>query len=170
MATRIGNNRAPQILRAIEKAAAAALNRAADSMRVEAQKRLAAETGLRQAAVKRRLRTERASPGQLEVAVAVSGIPVPVVQLGARQGPLGVTAGPRGARTLIRHAFLAKGRRGRAVFRRTTRKRGPLEAQLAPSLAEIAGREKILEAMLARGERVFAERMRHELGRVRGGG
>lgn len=168
--TTIRNNRAPQILRAIEKAAAAALNRAGSAMRAEAQRRLAAETGLKQRSVKRRLRTEAASAGKLEVSVGISGVPVRAIQLGARQGPQGTTVGPRGARTLLTSAFIAKGRRGRAVFRRTTRKRGPVEAQLSEPLAVVATRAKILEAMLARGEQVFTERMKHELGRALGGG
>lgn len=167
--TTIRNNRAPQILSKMQRAAARSLNRAVVRMTTVARRQLATGTGLPQKSVRRRLRQERANPTKLAVSVEVSGVPVRAIQLGAKQDRVGTAFGPRGARTLVKSAFIAKGRGGFAVFLRTTRKRGPLQAQLGEPLAVVATRERILEAMLEAGTATFQKTMAHEISRALSG-
>lgn len=169
MTTTIRNNQAARILTRIARANSRALNRAAASMNTAGRRRLSTATGLAQKVVQPRLRQERATPSKLSVAIGISGIPVREIQRRARRGKAGVMVGPPGARTLLPHAFIAKGRRGRAVFRRTTRRRGPLEAQLSEPLAVIATREETLEEMVEVGVASYRKNAAHELGRVLSG-
>lgn len=107
------------------RAAAAALNKVAATVRTVAKRDIARQTGLRSGVVLAGLAIERAGPDRLLAAVVATGRPVPLIGFAARQTRAGVTAHAWGGRKLYPGAFIATMPTGHVgVFRRLGDRRG----------------------------------------------
>lgn len=110
-----------------------ALNRTGDMAYTRVVRVLAEETGAQQKAVRAALRKQRASHSALRYEIVARGGFIPLRDFGARQTRKGVSAAPWGVRRVFPGAFIVKSKGGH-VFKRTGKKRLPIEKLWGPSI------------------------------------
>jgi hypothetical protein len=164
------------------KAVRSALRKAGSTslrdMRSEATKRVRARKRLRAGFIRKAITMSRPKGGdieRMEWALHVSGAPVPLIQYPHTQryamvpGPHGnarftkagisvrVNKG-RGKQTLIKPAFLATMKSGhRGIFVRRGNRRLPIDERFASRVTDALRHPGELDAIVARGRRVFGE-------------
>lgn len=165
-----------------------ALNRTIESVKVQASRALADDTGLTRRAVDRSLSVSRASFSAPEATLTVTGQRIPLIEFGARQTRRGVTYRmPARGRSLIPSAFIGRMRSGHVgVFRRESaqgplrprRKRGgrrapaagvlmvgrlPIQERFGPSLPRVFVQDKIRAALEQHARATFDKTLAHEI-------
>lgn len=146
-----------------------ALKRAAEAGRTQAQRDIAADTGLGSRFVKEEL-TVKAQ--DVSATLEVSDRRIPLIDFKARgpepsRGrPGGVSwRNPGASRNRDPHAFITTTRRGkRGVYRRANEQRDSLFQLHGPSLGLVF--RKVLPRVMERAREVLVERLRHEVGRA----
>ena len=147
------------------------MNRTADSVRTDAVRRVRSELkSLPAATVRRRFQINRATRSNPEASIDVSAQGINLQRFGARQTAKGVTVVVKGARKLIPHAFIARGRGGSLlVFRRERGAwRYPIEALFGPDVFDVL--KNHLVAVLAEGGDTLAKNLEHEIDYLLSGG
>jgi hypothetical protein len=120
----------------LNRAAAIALNRAAEGVRVDASREIRSRFKVKVSVVNKAFSIRKASADHLEAVVFVRGRPLSLGNFSPRQVRAGVTVNVKGSRKLVRHAFLKtftslKGDEANAyqvVFVREGNARYPLKA------------------------------------------
>jgi len=121
-------NQAPHVIRR-------GLNRAGGKVRTKVIRALRDQTGAKYGAVKKALRTKKASYNRLEYRIEASGQHISLKEFGARQTKKGVSAAPWNQRRIFPHTFGPRiGKLGGHVFVRTTKDRRPLEKLWGPAI------------------------------------
>ena len=165
MTTTIRNNRAPQILRAIERATNRALTRSMQTGRTHATREVAAELGTTQALVRKRLILEK--PADQSITLRFTGKRLRVIDLrvqkrGKIPGSFRATVG------LGRHVGIFK--RKDATHSRKGKPRSspqlPIRELYATSVPYVATKNKILESTLEAASAAFEKNFAHEVGRA----
>jgi hypothetical protein len=146
------------VRRALRKAGSTALR----DMRSEATKRVRARKRLRAGFIRKAITMSRPKGGdieRMEWALHVSGRPVRAVDYPHRQTKKGVSVAiNRGARSLIRHAFIATMQSGhKGVFVRRGNRRLPIDERFASRVTDALRHPGEMDAIVARGRRVFGE-------------
>lgn len=138
-----------KIRRKAPVAQARALNRSIASANVAMVRAVAADLGVKQGAVKDRVRTELATPERLRARIYANAKRLPLIEFGAK-GPepsrgrgRGVTVKSAGGRKTIPNAFIAKMKSGhRGVFQRvdgSSGRRGPAPHRSQLPIRELFG-------------------------------
>jgi len=103
--------------RNIKPALSRAINHTGNKARTEVAWALVEQTGAKYSAIRKILKTHRASPGTLVYRITAKGGFMSLKEFGARQTSKGVSAAPWGKRRIFRHAFIVASLGGH-VFRR----------------------------------------------------
>jgi len=101
----------------IKPALSRAINHTGDKARTEVARALVEQTGAKYSAVRKVLKTHRASAATLDYRITATGGFMSLKEFGARQTGKGVSAAPWGKRRVFRHAFIVASLGGH-VFRR----------------------------------------------------
>ena len=142
----------------VPKAAARAINRAADSVRAAAVKEISAATKIPQRDVRKRITVRGASPSRLEAIIEAYPYAPNLGQFRATQNKVGVAASAWEKRKTYKHAFkLPSGK----VVTRTTNKRYPLKGLRGPSVRKTFMQERVIAKLNA----VASQRWRSEFER-----
>lgn len=141
-----------------------ALNRTAQTVRTHAVRAVAQETKLPQKTLRPMLPVIRATKQHLRALVIARGRPIPLTRLGARQTGVGVVYRLGGRLQTIPSAFLATMPNARrpGVFRRTGKKRLPIERQHGPSIAAVVLARGIFTAQRDRAAQELIKHLAHE--------
>lgn len=159
------------------KAISRALNRAADSGKAEAVKRITANYTVKSGSVRNKIEIKKSSEATLRAAVLSKGRPIPLSNFKTnpsnppKKRPKVLRAGVlKGGLKPIKGAFLARSKSGKAlVFQRIGKARYPLKALYGPSLPSMLGTEKVSQFVEDRAKEVFDNRLGHEINRLLGG-
>lgn len=150
--------------RKVEKAAARAINRAADSTSTASAREIAKLTKIKQREVKGRLRVSGATAQRLIAVIAAYPYSPNLKKFRATQNKTGVAASAWERRKTYRHAFIHP--RTGSVVTRTTTKRFPLKGLRGPSVPSTFLRKRVVDLMGATALKVFQQRFAHELARL----
>lgn len=146
--------------KAVPKAARQSINRTIKTVQTRAVRQISRETSLQQKLMRRRMRIIQARGGRMLATLIAEAWSPNLASFNARQTKQGVRARVWGASKLHRGAFMAN--QGRTVFRRTSKKRLPIDALHGPSLRKHFLRRHINRAM----REVAAERWPIEMQRA----
>lgn len=174
--------------KAIQRAAARALNKAMTSTRAEASRRVREELSLKAGDIKKELTVEKAKASDglrdMKTTLIVSRTQVDLYKFGARarrvkssRGPrVGVTVKVKQERKMVAGGFIATMKSGKtAIFRRTGRFKGAKETigiRLGPKVIDVMKQESVQARLLdyagKRLEVTFAQELAFEIGKVKG--
>jgi len=159
------------------RVASNAINKTARTVRSKIVKRISSETGVKQKAIREATQIFRASRKSLLARVSVEDKAISLIDMGARQTKKGVSyrAG-EGKRVLIRHAFIAKVRGKKGVYRRTGvatrppwglphRHGFPIRKLFGPSILTLLAGEADLEIRAEAGD-LLQHYIDQEIGRL----
>ncbi len=154
--------------KAVNQAAARALNRTIKQVKTSAVRELKDEigkaTGLTSAGLKKSIKEHKANRRRLTARLVPSGRAIPLIRFGARQVKQGVTAAAWGKRKAYKGAFITKMKSGRkGVFARTSKKRLPIKELYGPALPKEFSKGKIISAMKRRAATAWRKNWRREL-------
>jgi len=162
------------------KAIVRALNRTADSTKVEAARQIKASGfGVKVATIKKSLSVRKAVGDILQAEVHSRGRPIPLIEFNARQTKKGVTANVKRGRKLWPGAFIATmstghtgvfthkpgmqtGKRGKPIHNRTIRE------EFGPGVPSQFGNTKIMAGLKEFARDEFIKRAAHEFKRLQG--
>ncbi len=146
----------------LRRAGVRAVNRSMQTVRTATLRGLAEDTGLAQRDIRPSLGLTRATFGQPQARLVVTGRRIPLIAFRARQTLTGVSYRLPGGRGTIAHAFLATMRSGhRGVFRRRGRARLPIVELRGPSLPQIVRNRDLFNP--APAEAVLRKNLQHEV-------
>jgi len=155
----------------VNSASSLALTRAIASAKTDLGRNVAKDISLKVGVVNEALTVQSPTPTSLTALISAAVRRIPLIDFGARgpepsrgRGP-GVTAKVQGQRKVYPRAFIATAGHHRGVWQRHgTGARLPITELKGPSVAHVAA--KHAEAAAARGQAVFIERLKHEIGRL----
>ncbi len=160
--------------RRAQKIIVRALNRGIDSARTAMVREIATDTGLKSKDVRDALSLQHANFETPEARLGARLKRLPLIAFGAR-GPEPSRGKGRGVsyrlgtggRGRVENAFIATMRSGhRGVFKRTGKKRLPIQELFGPSLGHVFGKYRAVGR--ARAEEVFMTNLTHDLDRALG--
>jgi len=154
----------------VDGAVVRALNRTATTVRAEAARDIHDEyPGLKIGAVKDRIDIQKANKVTQRVVISVSGRPIPIVEFAARQIAAGVTVKVKGARKLLRGAFIATMPTGhigvfyRRGFRGARSARLPIDQVFSISLPVAFSNKKVMDAVVRSAKERFPGALSQEV-------
>ena len=160
----------------VEKAASAALNRAAEHARTQAKRKVRETYTVKMNRIDERLDVKRANPKSLFASVQSRGRPVVLSYFNVRPGqPLNKRTTKlvyaqvrRDGGGTIRKVFVARTKSGHiGVFRRTDGNKSlPIKQLYAPSLPQMLGTKSISEFTMDAALQVMPVRFEHEISRL----
>lgn len=153
----------------IDGAVVRALNRTATTVRAEAARDIHLEyDGLKISDIKDKIAIRQATRITQRVVISVSGRPIPIIQFDARQTRLGVTVKVKGARKLLRGAFIAtmpSGHQG-VFYRRgvagARAPRLPIDQVFSISLPVAFSNKKVMDAVVRAAKQRFPTALAQE--------
>lgn len=165
MTTTIRNNRAPQILAAIQRGTRRALTRSMQTGRTHAVRAVAGEVGTTQALVRKRLILEK--PVENSIALRFTGkrlrvIDVRVQQRGRVPGSFRATVGVGRHTGIFKRHDATRSRKGKP----RSSPQLPIRELYAVSVPFVATKNKILESTLEAAVAAFQKNFAHEVGRA----
>lgn len=111
-------------------------------------KEMGETTGLSRTGFKKAIRLLKAKRSLLVATLVAGGSAIPLLQFGARQVRVGVSAAPMAKRRTFKGAFISRMPSGhRGVFRRRTRQRLPIREMFGPPIPKVFLSGPILRAM-----------------------
>jgi Prophage minor tail protein Z (GPZ) len=161
-----------------QKALVRALNKTAIQARAAAPKAVrSAGYNIKASAIKGRFVIDKARPVRLVVMLKATGLPIALINYGARQNKGGVSVQVKAGRQVLRHAFIATMRNGhRGVFQRvgtghkTVKRNGkmvrtglPIKELYGPSIPQSLANDVVEKAITAKIREKFPQILRHEL-------
>lgn len=150
--------------RQLDRAAARALNRAAQAARTVAVRQISRDTGIRpQKAVRDRLPLRQAHQNRLIAEIGAQAYTPNLARFQARQTKKGVSAAAWGKRKTYRGTFIAN--QGRTVFKREGKARLPIKPVHGPRLAKAFVARHVTAAMNEAAGPAFRRTLKHELAR-----
>ena len=158
----------------IERAMASAINRAAQSGRTEAVKKVRERYIVKASTVREPLKIERASSSSPIATLRAVGSVIPLSKFKIR--PSKPTPGKstpvtatviKGKGGIIPKAFVARMPAGHVgVYRRKGRPRLPIMELYGPSAPQMIGNEEVMRALEEKAQQTLDERMEHEISRL----
>ena len=149
-------NRAP-------KAIARALNHTGGVASTQVKRALVRQVGVKSAAVNAALRKVRATPAGLIFELRSSGKHLGLKDFAARQTKRGVSAAPWRQRRVFPNTFMGPGGH---VYKRTSKKRLPIEKLWGPSIPKEMVRGESAQAFRSTVAERLPQRLQHELLRL----
>lgn len=148
---------------AVERAAAAALNRAVIAGRTAVSKGIRERYTLKATDIKEQVRIKRAARNSLDAEVTVTGTPVDLTKFRVRISGRGIYAQVKkgGGGTLRRSFFMAVGKAG--LYHRSSKSRLPIQREFGPSVPQMAGEINVSRGVEERMQAVFRERLAREV-------
>lgn len=142
------------------------LNRGGSRMRTVSTKIVSKEVGLQSKIVRLKMRLRRATARNLDAKLYLAGRGFGAIRFGAQQNDVGVVIRMKRRQTLG-HAFIATMPSGHTgVFRRSGRKRLPIDEQYVEGPGAVVRRVAKTGYVLDEGAAAFRKRIPHELDRV----
>ena len=162
--------------KALPKAGARTLNRAATSSRSVAVREVAREMGLVQKRVRDQTKITKATPNKLFAVVSAKGGPIALIHFAAREVKRGVTARAWGKRKLYPGTFIGRTKTrkaggpltatgGKQVFRRVSKSRLPIRKLWGPSVPKTMALDVIARAWESKASETIRKRLPRELRR-----
>jgi len=163
------------------KATVRALNKTAEQARTEASVQVrTAGFNIKASAIKKSFTIQKASAGRLLVVLKSTGAPIGLINYGARQTKSGVSVQVKGARTILRHAFIrtmGNGHKGvyervgaartkgakQMVNGRMVRANLPVRELFGPSIPSALANEVVQNAIIAKMKQAFPKILEHEI-------
>lgn len=140
------------------------------------------QSGLSSSGFKQSIKIIKSRPNTLRAIVKAEGKAIPLIRFSARKTKRGVVASAYGRRKLYRGTFLAKGKYGRGVFKRTGDQRGqvrqvkrgryagkrykvgyPINELYGPGVAEVFEDPRIFQLMREVVRREFPRAFEREI-------
>ncbi len=158
----------------IERAMASAINRAAQSGRTEAVKKVRERYIVKASTVREPLKIERASSSSPIATLRAAGSVIPLSKFKIRPSkptpgkltPVSATV-IKGKGGTISKAFVARMPAGHVgVYRRKGRPRLPIMELYGPSAPQMIGNEEVMRALEEKAQQTLDERMEHEITRL----
>ena len=153
----------------VQKAAARAINRAADSAKTAASRAVRKDYFISNKAILNTIRIKRASAGGLSASMESRGRLIPLAKWKAapQANPATARIKKSGASGLGRGAFWATMKSGHTgIFGRLGKKRKPIQERMGPAVPQLLEETAVSEAVEARMSDVFYQRLDHEVGRI----
>ena len=153
----------------VQKAAARAINRAADSAKTAASRALRKDYFIDRKAILNTIRIKRASAGGLSASLESRGRLIPLAKWKAapRANPVTARIKKSGATGESKGAFWATMKSGHeGIFGRLTKKRKPIQERMGPAVPQLLEDDAVSKAVEDRMSDVFYQRLDHEVGRI----
>ena len=153
----------------VQKAAARAINRAADSAKKAASRALRKDYFIDRKAILNTIRIKRASAGGLSASLESRGRLIPLAKWKAapRANPVTARIRKSGAAGEGKGAFWATMKSGHeGIFGRLTKKRKPIQERMGPAVPQLLEDDAVSKAVEDRMSDVFYQRLDHEVGRI----
>jgi hypothetical protein len=150
--------------RKVEKAAARAINRAADSTATASSREIASLTKIKQREVKAKIKVSGATAQRLIAVLTAYPYSPNLKNFRATQNKHGVAASAWEKRKTYKRAVIHP--RTGSVVTRTTTKRFPLKGLRGPSVPSTFLRKRVVSLMGETALKVFQQRFAHELKRL----
>ncbi len=148
----------------VEKAAARALNRAADSTAVASAREITGLTKIKQREVKAKLKVNGATAQRLVAVISAYPYSPNLKQFRATQNKKGVAATAWERRKTYKGAFI--NRKTGSVVTRTTEGRFPLKGLRGPSVPSTFLQRRVVQLMGETALKVFKQRFGAEMARI----
>ncbi|MER2126296.1 phage tail protein [Solibacillus sp.] len=148
-----------------------ALNRAATAAQTRASVTVRREYVIKAADVKKRIKIRKATAGNLSAQIRASGPVTPLMKFDVTPTfPDSTQVRARvkkGGRKPIQSGFVVRtGNSHVNVFTRSGRSRLPIKGRYGPSIAQMMGKDEIVEDIQTRAQDVLDKRLEHELDRL----
>jgi len=163
-----------RIPKGIEKAMASAINRAAQSGRTAAVKKVRERYYIKASTIREPLKIERASPSSPMAILRAAGRVISLSKFKIR--PTAPTPGKpktvvatvvKGQGGAIQRAFVARMPAGHiGVYRRKGGPRLPIIELYGPSVPQMVGNEEVIRTLEEKAQQTLDERMEHEITRL----
>jgi len=158
----------------VQQAVMRAINRAADSSKTAASKKVREKYTAKNRDILSTIRIRKASTGNLSAVVTSMGGVLPLSKFQVRPSAPDprrktsiVVRVKKGAGGTIKHAFVAKMGSGHVgVFHRVGTSRFPVEQNFGPSVPQMLGSESVSKHIEARAQEQIVLRLEHEIGRL----
>lgn len=153
-----------------------AINRSATAVKTRTSVTIRKHYIVKAEDVKKRIKIRKASLNNLSAQIRASGPVTPIMKFDVRPtSPKNsqVTARvlKQGSRKKIDSGFIARTGNGHVnVFTRVGSSRFPIQGRYGPSIAQMMGKDVLIEDITDRGQTVLNERLDHELNRLLQGG
>ncbi|WP_036217048.1 phage tail protein [Lysinibacillus sphaericus] len=149
-----------------------AINRGATAARTRSSVLLRKNYIMKAEDIKKRIKIRKATANNLSAQIRASGPVTPLMKFDVTPStPQSVIVRARvkkgGSRKVIKHGFVNRMSNSHVnVFTRVGRNRLPIKGLYGPSIAQMMGKEEIVEEIIERGQTVRDERLEHELNRL----
>ena len=158
----------------VQKAAARAINRAADSAKTTASRALRKEYFIDRKAILNTIRIKRASTGGLSASMESRGRLIPLAKWKAAPQanpsagkPITARIKKSGSAGEGKGAFWATMKSGHmGIFGRLGKKRKPIQERMGPAVPQLLEDDAVSKAVEERMSDVFYQRLDHEVGRI----
>ena len=147
--------------REVPKAINSAINKTATTVRKDVIRELANETGIQAKVLRQGINILRSTVSTLTASIRARGKAFNLIRFKAHQTKKGVSAAPWKKRRIFKGTFI--GNQGRTVFKRTSKKRLPIEPVFGPSIPREFVKEKFQKIMQSTGIKRFNELFPKEL-------
>lgn len=157
-------------------AAMNAINRAMLAAKTKTAQAAAAEYTVKQQDVKEKIKTSRATVGNLEARVVTRGYAIPLIKFPAspknpmpgKRKPFKSKVHKRGGFKEVKHGFIQKTKKGPLQFlmKVNSSERYPLKVLYGPAIPQMVGSRTVSEAIEKRAEEVLGDRFNHEVARL----
>lgn len=148
-----------------------AINRAATAAKTRASVTIRKEYVIKATDVKRRIKIRTASAGNISAQIRASGPVTPLMNFDVTPSFADVALVrarvKKGGKKPIQKGFVASASNGHTnVFTRVGRSRLPIKGRYGPSIAQMMGKDDIVDDIQTRAQDVLDDRLNHELNRL----
>ncbi|MGE6601513.1 phage tail protein [Lysinibacillus fusiformis] len=153
-----------------------AINRSATAVRTRSSVAIRKHYIVKAEDVKKRIKIRKATANSLSAQIRASGPVTPIMKFDVRpSSPKNAQVTARvlrqGSRKKIENGFVARTGNGHVnVFTRVGRSRLPIQGRYGPSIAQMMGKDILIEDIIDRGQTVLNNRIEHDLDRLLRGG
>lgn len=148
-----------------------ALNRAATAGQTRASVTVRREYVIKAADVKKRIKIRKATAANLSAQIRASGPVIPLMKFDVTPtfpDIMNVHARvKKGGKKPIQSGFVTRAENGHVnVFTRAGRNRFPIKGRYGPSIAQMMGKDEVVDDIQTRAQDVLDKRLEHELDRL----
>lgn len=162
---------------AAPKAIAKALNRASETAKTEAARKVRESYYIKHGDILRTIKLKKATPSNLSSMVISTGRPIALAKFkitparpsSKRKSPI-IARVKKGEGGPIAHAFVARMKSGHVgVFNRVGKSSKPIDQRYGPSVPQMLGSSTVTGWVEQKSREKLTERLEHEINRVLGG-
>jgi len=147
-----------------------AINRAATAGKTRASVNIRKEYVIKAGDVKQRIKIRKATANALSAQIRASGPVIPLMKFDVTpSSPEGMQVRARvkkGSRKPIQNGFVARANGQVNVFTRVGSSRYPIQGRYGPSVAQMMGKDEIVDDIQNRAQEVLDSRLEHDLNRL----